>query len=158
MPRSYRFLPTLAVAAALVLLPACGGTAAQSTATTAVSPAAAVVKIGYTWLGPVVVDARGFTLYEWDYEAAGQSLCNKGCDSIWPPLTIKGFEVPVGPGLNRSRFLTIQRDDRSRVVVFNGRTLYRSIYDKKPGDLSGIRAGRGAWHPMSPNGKKIVKP
>lgn len=158
MPRSDRLLPTLAVAASLVLLPACGSTPARSTATTAGSAFPAVVKIGSTKYGPTVVDAFGYTLYEWDYEANGESACNKGCDFVWRPLTIKGREVPVGPGLDASRFVTILRDDRTRVVVFNGRTLYRYAFEKKPGDVRGVAAGKGSWHPMSPNGKRILKP
>ena len=47
-------------------------------------------------LGPILVDARGFTLYVFDRDTPGTSACVDACAQTWPPLLIEGGD-PTGP-------------------------------------------------------------
>src|SRR3546814_12810623 len=42
------------------------------------------VMTGETAMGPVLVDARGMTLYTFDKDPAGKSVCNGKCAEAWP--------------------------------------------------------------------------
>ncbi|HEY5013894.1 MAG TPA: hypothetical protein VIK61_14485 [Acidimicrobiia bacterium] len=162
MLRTNRRLQPVAVAVALVFFAACGKsgssagggptTASKTTATAPHGPAD--VKIGTTKFGPTLVDATGRTLYEWDSDPDGQSTCQEGCASIWPPLAVKGTIV-VGPGLVPSEFKTIFLPHGGTGVVMNGRALYHFAYDLKPGQVGGQSFGGGVWHAVRPNGQPI---
>src|SRR2546428_13293545 len=98
--------------ALVVVLGACGGAAAPSptpvpTPTPSPSPTA-VVKIGDTALGKILVDTKGLTLYTWAKDTDENSQCNDACATAWPPLittvtTIAGTGVKGSLGTSRRK-------------------------------------------------------
>src|SRR5215510_503766 len=53
----------------------------------------AVVKVGPSKLGRVLVDAHGKTLYIWAHDKTSKSTCNGDCAEYWPPLLTRGRPV-----------------------------------------------------------------
>jgi predicted lipoprotein with Yx(FWY)xxD motif len=84
-----------------------------------------------------------------------QTLClDDLCRYAWPALVVPTRSVRVGPGLKASYFTTIRGHNGVRVVAVNGRALYLSIADKKPGTVLGVTADK-VWHPVGPDGETI---
>lgn len=105
--------------------------------------------------GPVFVDVGGFTLYTYPgddrpnvsncnaerYSAISGQGQNPGflpdhktrptCEQAWPPLRPAAQEVPVG------EWKIFERHDGSRQWSYRGKPVYTSLYDKRPGDMTG---------------------
>ena len=77
----------------------------------------------------ILVDARGLTLYlfDWDTDAGGQSQCYDDptyhCSRIWPPLLTIG-EPRAGKGVASSLLGTQEREDGTIQVTYNGHPVY----------------------------------
>ncbi|WP_034294895.1 lipoprotein [Herbaspirillum sp. RV1423] len=85
----------------------------------------------------VLVNSKGMTVYTFDNDPAGKSVCNGGCAANWPPVAPTG--TPGAP------FSVIQRDDGSPQLAFNGKPLYLYAADKNPGDRNGDNF-KNIWH------------
>jgi predicted lipoprotein with Yx(FWY)xxD motif len=59
----------------------------------AASHGGAVVKVGQSAVGRVLVDSRGKTLYMWAHDKGSRSTCYGTCASYWPPLTTAGKPI-----------------------------------------------------------------
>jgi len=57
------------------------------------SQGGAVVKVGQSAVGRVLVDSRGKTLYMWAHDRRSRSTCYGTCASYWPPLTTAGKPI-----------------------------------------------------------------
>jgi len=125
-------LKTLSLAVALAAL-------AASTAI-----AAGPAMVGSTAKGPTLVDAGGMTLYTFDKDSGGKSVCNGKCAQNWPPLAAAAGTQP-DPGYS---FIT--RDDGTLQWAYKGRPLYTFVKDGKAGDISGDGFLDGAWHVAQP--------
>jgi predicted lipoprotein with Yx(FWY)xxD motif len=80
----------------------------------------------------VLVDAgRGMTLYTFDKDSSGKSVCTGGCAANWPPLLAPADAKPVGD------YSVIARDDGTRQWAYKGKPLYYWSKDLKPGDKTG---------------------
>ena len=162
MLRTNRLVLTMAVAVTAALAVGCGSSGggkasepAATTTTTTKPSGPAAVKIGTTKLGPILVDKAGHTLYVYDADPDSQTVCiDDLCRFSWPALVVPTKSVPVGPGLKPSLFKTIPGHKGVLVVAVNGRPLYRSVNDKKPGDTTGNAAG-GIWHAVNPDGEAL---
>jgi predicted lipoprotein with Yx(FWY)xxD motif len=78
-----------------------------------------------------LVDSNGMTLYTFDRDLRDRSVCNAECAVNWPPLiAVAGAKPAGGYGL-------IDRDDGRRQWTYDGRPLYLSVKDVKPGDHVG---------------------
>jgi predicted lipoprotein with Yx(FWY)xxD motif len=128
------------------------------TAAPAPAPSAATGTVGAasTRLGQVLVDGRGLTVYLFEADKDGASVCYAGCAANWPPLLTDGMPV-AGEGAVQSLLGTTTRRDGKLQVTYNGSPLYYFVADKKPGDLlgQGIDAFGGEWYVLSPAGTKI---
>ena len=94
--------------------------------------------------GDVLADAGGMTLYVFDKDQDGKSVCNGPCAANWPPLM-------ASPGATAGGgFSVISRDDGSVQWAYRGRPLYTWIKDQKPGDTTGDGFLNGAWHVAKP--------
>src|SRR4051794_13881637 len=62
-------------------------------------------KVGDTSAGKVLVDAKGMTLYTFDKDAGGKSMCNGDFAKAWPPAMAMESDKPVGD------LKIIKRDD-----------------------------------------------
>lgn len=104
-------------------------------------PTVALASVGR--LGPVLVDARGLTLYRYTRDRPGASACTGSCATAWPPL-LKGATLVLGPGLT-GRLGAVTRPDRRQQVTYNGIPLYRYAGDRRAGQANGQGAGR-VWY------------
>ena len=81
--------------------------------------------------GGVLVGSNGMTLYTFDKDTPGKSVCNGQCATNWPPLMAADADAASGD------YSLVTRDD--------GKPLYTYIEDKKAGDMVGDGKG-GVWH------------
>lgn len=117
-------------------------------------------------LGPLYADARGFTLYtSRSDDKPNQSVCNAErhsavlgqgqnpgflpdhqtrptCEEAWPPLRPSADDRPVGA------WGIMTRHDGSRQWTHGGKPVYRSSYDRNPGDITGMSGGFYARAPL----------
>lgn len=85
----------------------------------------------------ILVTTSGMTVYTFDNDTAGKSVCNGPCATAWPPVAPTG--TPSAP------FSVIKRDDGSPQLALNGKPLYLFASDKKPGDRNGDNV-KNIWH------------
>ena len=134
-PRFHRAvtrLPMLAACAACVCLAACGsGHPAQAT------PAWKVQAGQVRGLGTIVIDGRGFTLYIYQPDRQGPSVCTGVCAVQWPPLVLpRGVRRPAaGPGVNPALLGTDPRAGGVLQVTYNRWPLYLGRPTWRPGRL-----------------------
>jgi len=93
----------------------------------------AMVGTNQTSLGPVLTDSHGMTLYTFDKDPAGKSVCNGKCAANWPPLAAPAGAQPTGD------FSIVTRDDGSAQWAYDRKPLYTWVKDAKPGDVTGHR-------------------
>jgi predicted lipoprotein with Yx(FWY)xxD motif len=84
-----------------------------------------------------LVGPNGMTLYTFDKDASGKSMCNGKCAENWPPLMAQGSAS--------GDFGVITRDDGSKQYAYKGKPLYYWSKDQKPGDKTGD-GFNNAWH------------
>jgi predicted lipoprotein with Yx(FWY)xxD motif len=101
-----------------------------------------------------LVDQAGRTLYLFQPDSSGKSVCNGQCAVIWPPLSGK---ATLGSGLT-GKLTTFQRADGGAQVVYNGHPLYYYVSDSAPGETSGeaIDLNGGLWYVLDPNGNAVT--
>lgn len=116
--------------------------------------AGAVVELRHTALGTVLVDARGRTLYLFEKDRNGVSMCGSACTAYWPPLTSHGT-----PHAGRGVRASLLKLTAARQVSYAGHLLYTFVGDKRPGQTTGeglTNFGAG-WYVLSANGTKIER-
>ena len=86
-----------------------------------------------------MTDPKGMTLYTFDKDSGGKSMCNGPCATNWPPLMAGADAKPSGD------MTIITRDDGSKQWAFKGKPLYTFAKDKKPGDMTG-EGVNNVWH------------
>ncbi|MEC5400190.1 COG4315 family predicted lipoprotein [Uliginosibacterium sp. H1] len=91
----------------------------------------------------VLANDKGMTLYTYDKDAGGKSVCNGQCAINWPPLMAKADDKATGD------WTVITRDDGSKQWAYKGKPLYLWIKDTKPGDKSGDNVGN-VWRLAKP--------
>ncbi|MDF9618917.1 hypothetical protein P5705_14810 [Pseudomonas entomophila] len=89
------------------------------------------------------VDHNGMTLYTFDKDAGGKSMCNGDCAGNWPPLKVQDGEKAEG------KWTQIKRDDGSMQWAYDGKPLYTFVKDKKAGDMTGDGM-KDVWHVAKP--------
>lgn len=105
-------------------------------------------------LGQILVDGDGMTLYLFTEDPPGESVCFDDCLAAWPPLLVDG-EPSVGEGVDEQLVGTIERDDGSTQVTYDGAPLYLWSSDGQPGDVTGQDV-QGVWYVVSPDGGAIM--
>ncbi len=96
-----------------------------------------------TDIGDVLADAKGMTLYTFDKDSEGTSVCEGDCAVKWPPYLAEGADA-AEEGLT-----VIARSDGSHQYAKDGKPLYYWIDDAKSGDVTGDGVG-GVWHAARP--------
>ncbi|MBP1181170.1 hypothetical protein [Methylobacterium sp. PvR107] len=114
------------------------------TSSTASAQPAAPATQGETSKGPAWVDAKGMTLYTFDKDVGGKSMCNGRCAENWPPLTAASASTGSGD------WTTVTRDDGTAQRAFKGKSLDTWTKDTKSGDITGDGFLNGAWHIAKP--------
>lgn len=116
---------------------------------------AAVISLGHTKVGMVLVDSSGMTLYDFHKDKGATSSCYGACEQAWPPVTTEG-EPTVGNGASASKLSVTKRNDGTTQVVYAGHPLYTFVEDKKPGEANGndSKAFGGQWYALKGNGEE----
>ncbi|MDD1968884.1 hypothetical protein NPS29_26470 [Pseudomonas putida] len=105
--------------------------------------AAAPAMTGKTDKGEVLTDHKGMTLYTFDKDSGGKSMCNGDCATNWPPLM-------AGAGAkDEGGYTVVTRDDGSKQWAYKGKPLYTWVKDKKAGDATGDGV-KDVWHVVKP--------
>ena len=106
-------------------------------------PAASPAGTADTAKGKALVDAKGMTLYSFDKDSVGKSVCNGKCAENWPPLAAASGEAS-------GDWTVVTRDDDSKQWALRGKPLYTFIKDTKPGDTVGEGVANNTWHIARP--------
>jgi predicted lipoprotein with Yx(FWY)xxD motif len=134
-----------------------GSASTESTASeTSSAETAAIVSTATVGnLGKVIVDAKGFTLYDFHKDKGGKSACYGACAKVWPPLTTTG-EPKAGEGATASKLGTTKRKDGTLQVTYAGHPLYTYTADRKPGDATGndFSSFGAEWYALQPSGEE----
>ncbi len=94
--------------------------------------------------GKTFVDARGMTLYTYDRDVGGKSMCNGRCAETWPPLAAANDARPTAD------MTIVVRDDGRKMWAYKGKPLYTFKKDVTAGDTNGDGFLNGAWHMAKP--------
>jgi predicted lipoprotein with Yx(FWY)xxD motif len=89
--------------------------------------------------GGVLVGANGMTLYTFDKDTAGKSLCTEKCAENWPPLLARDSDKGSGD------YSIILRDNGKKQWAYKGKPLYFFSKDQKQGDKTGDGINN-VWH------------
>jgi predicted lipoprotein with Yx(FWY)xxD motif len=119
----------------------------------AASHKGAVVKLGQSKLGRIVVDSHGRTLYVSTHDRRSKSTCYGKCARAWPPLVTRGKPRAVMGARSALLGTSLRRDGR-RQVTYRGHPLYYFAKDRKAGQTlgAGLTAFGGRWDPVSAAG------
>ncbi len=111
-------------------------------------------------LGTIVTDGHGFTLYIYQPDHQGPSVCTGVCAVQWPPLVLpRGVRHPVaGPGVNPALLGTAPRAGGVLQITYDRWPLYLYQDDTAPGQATGQAEDMGAWYVMSVSGNVDREP
>jgi predicted lipoprotein with Yx(FWY)xxD motif len=121
----------LAAMAALTLIFAASAASAQ------------MLKTADTAKGKTFVDAKGMTLYTFDKDSGGKSMCNGPCLENWPALMAADDAKPTAD------MTIVVRDDGKKMWAYKGKPLYTFKKDTAAGEANGD-GFNGAWHLAKP--------
>jgi predicted lipoprotein with Yx(FWY)xxD motif len=146
-----RFALGALAATAVLVVAAYGGVASATRA-----PKGALVGLRKTKLGPVLVDARGRTLYLFEKDRKGKSACETACVTYWPPLVSRATPR-AGKGVHRSMLGLTRRQDGRRQVTYAGHPLYSFVGDKTAGQTSGegLTNFGAEWYALAASGRSV---
>ncbi len=105
-------------------------------------------------VGSYLTDGEGRSVYMFKADSKNKTTCYDACAQAWPPVISQG-EPQAGEGVDQQLLGTIERDDGTQQVTYNGWPLYYFIKDQKPGDIVGQDfTGFGAeWYLLTPQGQ-----
>jgi len=95
-------------------------------------------------LGKFIADENRMTLYTFQKDTPGKSMCGKANDCIkkWPVFYAETIDAEVP--IKNSDFATIVRDDGMKQTTYKGMPLYYFSKDAKTGDAQG-HGVNGSW-------------
>ena len=105
---------------------------------------AQMLKTADTPKGKTFVDTKGMTLYTFDKDAGGKSMCNGPCAENWPPLMAANDAKPTAD------MTIVVRDDGKKMWAYKGKPLYTFKKDTAPGETNGDGFPNGARHMAKP--------
>ena len=146
----------LLIAAATFALAALSAFADPSAASPRQASKGALVALGKTALGSVLVDARGRTLYLFDKDKHGRSACYGACATYWPPL-LSSAKPRREKGVRASLLGLTTRTDGKRQVTYAGHPLYRFVGDKQAGQTTGegLTDFGAPWDAIAASGRAV---
>lgn len=134
-----------------------GGESAGRPAPSGAPEGAAVVAAATSpEVGLIIVDSRGFTLYDFHKDQGAKSACYGACAEVWPPLISEG-KPQASQGAMASKLGTTKRTDGTTQVTYEGHPLYTYEADTKPGEAKGndIDSFGAEWYALQPNGEEV---
>lgn len=90
-----------------------------------------------------VVDEYGMTLYTFDKDMPGKSMCNAACQANWPPALAESDDKASGD------FTLVTLAGGMQQWAYQGHPLYHWSKDQKPGDTNGQNF-KNMWHVAMP--------
>lgn len=99
----------------------------------------AEIKIANMSLGRTLATTRGLTLYTFDNDQNGKSVCTKTCLRDWVPV-----EAPLAAS-DHQNWSPMKRDEGTRQWAYKGKPLYRHVGDAVETDTLGDGVD-GKWH------------
>lgn len=139
MKLSTNFFAAMAAAVAISALSAAPLRASSAEFTASATPLGVTVQpakpAGYDGTGaagPYFGTAKGLTLYTFDSDPIGQSVCADECAAAWPPLIAPNDATSFG------EWSVVARGDGSKQWAFRGKPLYTFTKDEKRGDKNGV--------------------
>jgi predicted lipoprotein with Yx(FWY)xxD motif len=87
----------------------------------------------------VLTNTAGMTLYTFDKDEGGKSMCNGPCVANWPPLMAGADAKASGD------WAIVTRDDGAKQWAYKGKPVYLWAKDQKPGDKTGD-GFNSVWH------------
>ncbi|MFS2198362.1 hypothetical protein ACCD00_07525 [Pseudomonas sp. Pseusp3] len=87
----------------------------------------------------MMVDHKGMTVYTYDKDAGGKSMCNGECAEYWPPMM-----APAGAKAE-GKWSVVKRDDGTMQWTYGGKPLYYYKDDKAAGEMKGDKK-KDVWH------------
>ncbi|KPG99600.1 hypothetical protein AEQ67_10735 [Pseudomonas sp. RIT-PI-q] len=96
----------------------------------------------------VMADHKGMTLYTFDKDTGGKSVCTGECAEHWPPFKAEAGAKAEG------KWTVVKRDDGTMQWAYDGKPLYYFVKDKKPGDKEGDKM-KDVWHVITNSGPKM---
>lgn len=100
-------------------------------------------------LGDFLIAPDGMTLYLFTRDPLNETVCYDQCAENWPPLIVESAdELTAAEGIP-GELGTVERDDASLQVTYNGIALYYWLRDDAPGDTTGHGVG-GVWWVVPP--------
>lgn len=122
------------------------------------SRARALVELRKTALGTILVDGRGRTLYLFEKDRGGVSMCNSACTNYWPPLISHGA-LRAGKGVHQSLLRLSLSPNGTRQVTYGGHPLYTFVGDQRAGQTAGEGLDNfgGEWYAVAPSGRKVER-
>ena len=158
---SNRWLGLAGLAAAALVIAACGssgspGSTPTSTATSGAAASGSALKTATIGGATVLTNAKGFTVYSFAPDTPTTSKCTGSCATVWPP--VKG-PATAGAGVT-GKLTTITRSDGSVQASYNGHPLYTYTGDKAPGQATGngLNVSGGVWHEVTVSGAAAPAP
>lgn len=114
--------------------------AATTAATKASGTTGAEVAVAESSLGKILVDAKGFTLYTFKNDVAGNGKsAAEGLTAAWPPFSLAAAPSNVAGATGAWAMFT--RADGKMQVTYKGMPLYYFINDKAAGETKGDKVG-----------------
>ncbi|HVY96383.1 MAG TPA: hypothetical protein VHA54_05420 [Solirubrobacterales bacterium] len=106
-------------------------------------------------VGPVLVNAKGFTVYDFHKDKGTTSSCYGACATSWPPVLTEGSPT-AGEGATSSKLGTTERKDGTMQVTYAGHPLYTFVEDRKPGEANGndVSAFGAQWYALKGSGEE----
>ena len=144
-----------AVGAATMLVAAAQ---AKVSSTSRVRAGGAVVALRKTAIGSLLVDSHGRTLYLFEKDRNGVSMCNTACLSYWPAFTSRATPR-AGKGVQQSLLRLSRAHNGVRQVTYAGHPLYTFVGDKRAGQTTGEGLNNfGAdWYALTAGGQKVER-
>jgi predicted lipoprotein with Yx(FWY)xxD motif len=132
-------------------------TSAQADSPIARSGKAATVQLRNTRLGKILVDASGFTLYEFSRDSRNSDTCVRisGCSKVWPALI--SAKPTAGPGVKGSLLSTITLPGGTKQVTYAGHALYHYNEATERAETSyvGVSHFGGRWYGVNAAGGTV---
>jgi predicted lipoprotein with Yx(FWY)xxD motif len=140
----------------------CASSAKTASASSASAPGTMLSIVSVSGLGPVVVDARGYTVYLFTSSSQKNVPCDvpSGCIKLWPGLPLPaGVTAPkAGSGIQAALLGTMKLPDGETDPTYNGYLLYGFAGDtgKAESHGQGIRSFGGVWYAINASGVAVT--
>src|SRR5258705_6384001 len=127
----WRHLLAMGIAAAVLVLAACGASSAASGSTVVKTKSVSLNGTSTT----VLADTSGRTLYYFMPDTATTVACTGDCASLWPPLLLASGDPASGDSLSGT--LSVMKGANAGHGTNNGLPLYTYPMDSRSGDALG---------------------